>query len=100
MGSLSPWHWAIIIVVLLLLFGAKKLPDFARSLGKSARILKEETKQFRDEGNSGSTGQQAAPQQPTQQLPQAPPPSTTHTSEAQVAPPIEQQRQTPHSNNG
>ena len=35
MGALSPWHWAILIVVLVLLFGAKRLPDAARSLGKS-----------------------------------------------------------------
>ncbi|MEU8891983.1 Sec-independent protein translocase subunit TatA [Streptomyces sp. NPDC048442] len=34
----------LIILVIILLFGAKKLPDMARSLGKSARILKSEAK--------------------------------------------------------
>jgi sec-independent protein translocase protein TatA len=39
-GSLSPWHWAILAVVIIVLFGAKRLPDAARSLGKSMRIFK------------------------------------------------------------
>ena len=42
MGELSPWHWAIVIIVLVVLFGARRLPDAARSLGRSARILKSE----------------------------------------------------------
>ena len=46
MGALSPWHWAILIVVLVLLFGAKRLPDAARSLGKSMRIFKSEIKEL------------------------------------------------------
>ncbi len=44
MGALSPTHWLIIVGVLVLLFGAKRLPDAARSLGRSARILKAEVK--------------------------------------------------------
>ncbi|MGI5130820.1 Sec-independent protein translocase subunit TatA [Pseudonocardia sp. CA-107938] len=42
MGELSPWHWAVVIIIAALLFGAKRLPDAARSLGRSARILKAE----------------------------------------------------------
>jgi sec-independent protein translocase protein TatA len=45
-GSLSPWHWAILLVVVVLLFGAKKLPDAARSLGKSLRIFKAEVREL------------------------------------------------------
>lgn len=44
MGEFGPWHWLIVAAVFVLLFGAKKLPDAARSLGKSARILKTELK--------------------------------------------------------
>ncbi|WP_117215458.1 Sec-independent protein translocase subunit TatA [Allorhizocola rhizosphaerae] len=44
MGVLQPWHIFVLIGVLVLLFGAKKLPDAARSLGRSMRILKAETK--------------------------------------------------------
>ena len=49
MGSLSPWHWAILAVVVILLFGAKKLPDAARSLGKSMRIFKSELREMQSE---------------------------------------------------
>lgn len=42
MGELSPWHWLVVIGVAVLLFGAKRLPDAARSLGRSARILQAE----------------------------------------------------------
>src|SRR5215471_9069472 len=38
----SPWKIAIIAVVIIVLFGSKKLPDAARSLGRSMRILKAE----------------------------------------------------------
>lgn len=42
MGGLSWWHWLIILAAFILLFGAKKLPDAARGLGRSLRILKSE----------------------------------------------------------
>ena len=58
MGSLSPVHWAIVIVVVLLLFGSRKLPDMARGLGQSMRILKAETRglQEDDRAHTSSTG--------------------------------------------
>lgn len=49
MGALKPWHIAILVVVLILLFGAKRLPDAARSLGRSLRIIKAETKSLQDD---------------------------------------------------
>jgi sec-independent protein translocase protein TatA len=39
---MQPTHWLIVIAVLVVLFGAKKLPEAARGLGRSARILKAE----------------------------------------------------------
>ena len=51
MGALKPWHIAIFVVVLVLLFGAKRLPDAARSLGRSLRIIKAETKGLIDENS-------------------------------------------------
>ncbi|BBG03758.1 MULTISPECIES: Sec-independent protein translocase subunit TatA [Pseudonocardia] len=42
MGAMSPTHWLIVIAVFVLLFGAKKLPELARSLGQSTRVLKGE----------------------------------------------------------
>lgn len=47
------WHALIILVVILLLFGAPKLPALARSLGQSMKILKSEVRPEKDE--SGTT---------------------------------------------
>ena len=45
----SGWELVLILVVVLVLFGAKRMPDAARSLGRSMRILKAETKGLRDD---------------------------------------------------
>jgi sec-independent protein translocase protein TatA len=68
MGSLSPWHWAILAVVVILLFGAKKLPDAARSLGKSMRIFKSELREMQTENKTEapSIDTAAATPQPVQ----------------------------------
>lgn len=42
MGAMSPTHWLIVLGVLVLLFGAKKLPELARSVGQSTRVFKGE----------------------------------------------------------
>jgi len=47
-GEFSPTHWLIVILVFVLLFGSKKLPEMARSLGRSARILKSEVNGLHD----------------------------------------------------
>ncbi len=43
------WHLVIIALVILILFGSKKMPDAARSFGRSLRIFKAETKGLRDD---------------------------------------------------
>ncbi|MEU7407009.1 Sec-independent protein translocase subunit TatA, partial [Streptomyces sp. NPDC044948] len=48
-NGLEPWHLLVVAVVFIALFGSKKLPDMARSLGKSARILKSEARAMRSE---------------------------------------------------
>ncbi|MBD3007645.1 MULTISPECIES: Sec-independent protein translocase subunit TatA [Streptomyces] len=58
-GKIGVPEILLILVVVLLLFGAKKLPDMARSLGKSARILKSEAKAMKADGQ-----QQSAPADP------------------------------------
>lgn len=47
----SPWAWIVIAVVLLILFGGKKLPDAARGLGRSLRIFKSEMDEMKTEGD-------------------------------------------------
>ena len=45
----SPWKILIVAVVLIELFGSKKLPDAARSLGRSMRILKSEVSSLHED---------------------------------------------------
>ena len=45
----SGWELVLILLVILLVFGSKRLPDSARALGRSLRILKAETKGLRDD---------------------------------------------------
>lgn len=49
MGALKPIHWVIFLVVLLLLFGAKRLPDLAKSVGQSLKIFKKEIKELNED---------------------------------------------------
>ncbi|GDX16342.1 MAG: hypothetical protein RLZZ302_456 [Actinomycetota bacterium] len=45
----EPSHILILLLVVLVLFGAKRLPDSARSLGKSMRIFKSELKEMKQD---------------------------------------------------
>jgi sec-independent protein translocase protein TatA len=65
----SPWKILIIAVVILVLFGSRKLPDAARSLGRSMHILKSEITNLHDEDTPTTTTATAAapPAQITQQ---------------------------------
>lgn len=49
-NGITGWHLLILLAVVVLLFGAKKLPDAARSLGKSMRIFKSEMREMQHEG--------------------------------------------------
>lgn len=59
---MRPIHWIIVLIVVLVLFGAQKLPDLARSIGKSAKILKEEMNDLSQD--SSSVSDQASTSQP------------------------------------
>lgn len=87
MGTMSPWHWAIVLIVLVLLFGSKKLPDAARGLGRSLRIFKSEMSQMQSEG-SPQQQQAPQPQQPGPQMTTQPQPLPP----AQPAPAPQQQQ--------
>ncbi|MFF4397775.1 Sec-independent protein translocase subunit TatA [Streptomyces sp. NPDC001480] len=76
-NGLEPWHLLILVVVILLVFGSKKLPDMARSLGKSARILKSEAKAMKEEGKQSSTAESAEEPAPAQRTIQAAPGDVT-----------------------
>jgi sec-independent protein translocase protein TatA len=82
LGALQPWHWLILIAVVVLLFGSKRLPDAARSLGKSMRIFKSEVKELQGENKTDTP---VTPVQPPTQVQservEAPvtPPAQSHT---------------------
>ncbi|MEK8174200.1 Sec-independent protein translocase subunit TatA [Streptomyces sp. M19] len=49
-NGLEPWHLLVVALVVILVFGSKRLPDTARALGKSLRILRSETRAMKGEG--------------------------------------------------
>jgi sec-independent protein translocase protein TatA len=63
-GNLGVPELLIIAGVIILLFGARKLPEMARSLGKSAKAFKEETKGMR--GGNDDEEEKPVAQQPAQ----------------------------------
>ena len=101
MGGLKPVHLLVLLVVILLLFGAKKLPEIAGSVGKSAKVFKKEIKELREDDDPATSyaatggqppqayqppqGQsQAYPQPQPQQYPQ-------QYAQPQGPPPVTQQ---------
>ncbi|MGD0373358.1 MAG: Sec-independent protein translocase subunit TatA [Streptosporangiaceae bacterium] len=59
----SPWKILIVAVVLIVLFGSKKLPDATRSIGRSLRILKTEVQGLHTEDEVPEEAKAASPQQ-------------------------------------
>ena len=62
--SISPTQILLILVIILLLFGAKKLPDLARSVGRSTRILKSEMREMSNDDAEYQNGRNQQTQQP------------------------------------
>jgi sec-independent protein translocase protein TatA len=72
----SPWKLLIIALVIIVLFGSKKLPSAARSLGQSMRILKREVQGLHeDEPESPPAGAPAAVEAPAAAAAGAPRPA-------------------------
>lgn len=77
-GRLGTTEIIIIAVLILVLFGAKKMPEAARSLGRSLRILKAETKGLRDDNDDPDRPPATTPRPATQDhLPAPLPPAST-----------------------
>lgn len=56
----EPSHILILLIVVVILFGAKRLPDSARSLGRSLRIFKSEMKDMKEDGKDKKDGPDGA----------------------------------------
>jgi sec-independent protein translocase protein TatA len=70
--GLTGWHFLIILAVILLLFGAAKLPALAKSMGQSARVFKGEMKAMKDDdastSDSPSAGTAASAEAPSPEV--------------------------------
>jgi sec-independent protein translocase protein TatA len=62
MGSFSIWHWLIVLVIVMLVFGTKKLRNIGSDLGGAVKGFKDGMK----EGTAG--GDASKPSEPTQQV--------------------------------
>jgi len=69
MGGLSIWHWLIVLLVVVLIFGTKKLRNIGQDLGGAVKGFKE--------GMKGASDEPQAPAEPPQQV-------TGHTIEGEV----------------
>jgi sec-independent protein translocase protein TatA len=61
MGALAPWHWAVIIVVIFLIFGGRLIPRLGRSLGQSLTGLKKGLQEGTDEFKSAIAEEPESP---------------------------------------
>jgi len=53
MGSFSIWHWVVVLLIVLLLFGAKRIPELAKGLGSGIKNFKNAIKE--DENEAAKT---------------------------------------------
>jgi sec-independent protein translocase protein TatA len=60
MGSFSVWHWAIVLVIVMLVFGTKKLGNMGSDLGKAVKGFKDGINGDEDKSASGGTSSQLA----------------------------------------
>jgi sec-independent protein translocase protein TatA len=68
-GFLGGWEWLIVIMAVLLLFGAKKIPELAKGLGTGIKEFKKATREVTDEIHNAQT---ETPVKPAQAAPPAP----------------------------
>lgn len=55
LGNLRGWEWIIILLVILLLFGGKKIPELMRGLGKGVRSFKDGLNDISDKNDTDQT---------------------------------------------
>lgn len=65
MGSFSIWHWVIVLVVVMLIFGTKKIGNMGSDLGKAVKGFKDGVKGDEEKAAEANA---AAAVQPTQQV--------------------------------
>jgi sec-independent protein translocase protein TatA len=80
-------HIIILLIVVLLLFGSKRLPGAAKSMGQAMKNFKGEMKEMREDGDKPAPSAQAAQPGPVQQpvIQQLPPPAAPDATQQQLA---------------
>ncbi|WP_120946412.1 twin-arginine translocase TatA/TatE family subunit, partial [Helicobacter labacensis] len=63
-GFTSVWHWLIVLFVIVLLFGAKKIPELAKGLGSGIKNFKKAIKEDEEEGKDPKVVQAQTPPPP------------------------------------
>ena len=89
MGSFSIWHWVVVLLIVLLLFGAKRIPELAKGLGSGIKNFKNAIKEDETEAAKTADGKPveatatatATPAQPAQ-----PAATTTATASTEQKP--------------
>ena len=91
MGGLSLWHWLVVIILVMLLFGRGRISDLMGDLGKGMKSFKEGMADENEKARTGEPRQLPREQQPIDITPTAPPPAET------VTPPPPSGDETPRS---
>lgn len=68
MGSLSIWHWLIVLVVVVLIFGTKKLRNIGSDLGSAVKGFKDGMREGQEDKPAGSQQPQQTAGQPPREL--------------------------------
>lgn len=74
----QPWFWVVVILLIMLLFGANKLPGLAGSVGQSLKIFKKEVRELQDDTDVNLDGQDS--DVPGMSNYQSPPQSTPNST--------------------
>lgn len=88
--SLGPWEIALIFLVVLLVFGAKRIPEIARGLGKGIREFKDATNDIKQELNVSESSRQVPQQTAYQPQPYAQPQAPQQAQPTPSAPAAQQ----------
>lgn len=102
MGWDAPWHWVVLAILVIALFGYKKMPDAARAMGRSLRIFKTEIKGMTEDDRAREVHDASPPEKPVSPAPidpaaagtiEATPPAniepTSATSGTSAKPPVQ-----------
>lgn len=80
-GFLGGWEWVVVLLAVLLLFGAKRIPELAKGLGSGIREFKKAAREVTDEVNNAAENTPAKPSsngqsQPPETVSQSTPPKS------------------------